>query len=239
MSGPTPEAYARRSFLYRKLLGPSSVFADLGGVAIAESLAEPAVEAAQAAELALCDLSPLARTGFKGPGTPEWLQAQGVEVPGASNQAVVQADGAMAARLAPNELLILGDLRQQSDLPGRLEQVWAAAENPPASPRGFPVPRQDSHAWLCLSGRHADLTLAKVCGVDLRPARFGVGSIAQTSVARLSAIVIRRDLGSTLAYYLLTDSASAEYFWDCLLDAMAEFGGRPVGVLALRALAER
>jgi sarcosine oxidase subunit gamma len=33
-----------------------------------------------------------------------------------------------------------------------------------------------------------------------------------------------------LAYHVLADSASAPYLWDCLIDAMAEFGGGPVGV---------
>ncbi len=38
------------------------------------------------------------------------------------------------------------------------------------------------------------------------------------------------------AYHLFADNPSAEYFWDCLLDAMAEFDGRPVGLTALRGL---
>jgi hypothetical protein len=36
----------------------------------------------------------------------------------------------------------------------------------------------------------------------------------------------------------LGDSASAEYLWDCLNDAMAEFDGAPVGLAALRGLAD-
>jgi sarcosine oxidase subunit gamma len=35
----------------------------------------------------------------------------------------------------------------------------------------------------------------------------------------------------------LADSASAEYLWGCLADAMDEFGGTPVGLSALRQLA--
>ena len=37
-------------------------------------------------------------------------------------------------------------------------------------------------------------------------------------------------------YHLLADCAAVEYLWDCLLDAMAEFDGQPVGLTALRAL---
>jgi hypothetical protein len=47
-------------------------------------------------------------------------------------------------------------------------------------------------------------------------------------------VVIRGDLGELPAFHLLGDSAAAGYMWDCLLDAMAEFGGRPVGLAALQ-----
>jgi glycine cleavage system aminomethyltransferase T len=36
---------------------------------------------------------------------------------------------------------------------------------------------------------------------------------------------------------MVADSASAVYLWSCLVDAMAEFGGRPVGLTALKTLA--
>ena len=38
------------------------------------------------------------------------------------------------------------------------------------------------------------------------------------------------------AYHLLADSASAEYFWTCLTDAMAELEGKPIGLAAVRRL---
>jgi sarcosine oxidase subunit gamma len=117
-----------------------------------------------------------------------------------------------------------------------LEAAWAANPLPPETPRGFPLPRRDSHAWFLVSGGAAAAMFAKLCGVDLRPEKFPDLSVAQTSVARISAIVIRDDREGTLAYHLLTDSASAEYLWDCLLDAMTEFEGRPVGLAAVRAL---
>ena len=61
--------------------------------------------------------------------------------------------------------------------------------------------------------------------------------MAQTSVARLSAVVLRWDMGRVPAYHLLGDCASGEYFWDCLNDAMAEHDGRPVGLSALEIIA--
>jgi len=179
----------------------------------------------------------LPRVGFKGAGTVAWLAGQGLEVPPESNRAARQPGGELAARLAPGEVLILGNLAGQGGLPGQLDTAWTAGPLPPETPRGFPVPRQDSHAWFLVSGRESAGMFAKLCGVDLRPARFPDLSVAQTSVARLSAIVVRDDRADTLAYHVLADSASAAYLWDCLVDAMAEFDGRPVGLAAVRALA--
>ena len=44
------------------------------------------------------------------------------------------------------------------------------------------------------------------------------------------------DRRGELAYHLLFDSASADYLWDCLIDAMDEFDGAPVGATALSTL---
>ncbi len=197
--------------------------------------------------LGLVDLSALPRIGFKGAGTAEWLADQGVAVADDSNWARRQADGALAARLAPSEVLLLGDLAGTGALTRRLAQAWAAGELPPQplasakppakpGPRGYPVPRQDSHAWFLVTGEHAAAMFAKLCAVDLRPARFALGRIAQTMLAEASAIVVRDDLASVPAYHLLANSAAAEYLWDCLTDAMAEFDGRPVGWSAVRDL---
>jgi sarcosine oxidase, subunit beta len=43
----------------------------------------------------------------------------------------------------------------------------------------------------------------------------------------------RHDIGGSLAFSVLSESASAEYFWDCLVDAMTEFGGAVCGAEAL------
>jgi sarcosine oxidase subunit gamma len=75
---------------------------------------------------------------------------------------------------------------------------------------------------------------AKLCAIDLRPAKFADLSIAQTSIAKMSAILVRADIGAKPVFHLLVDSAAAVYFCDCLLDAADEFGGRIVGLKALQ-----
>ena len=80
---------------------------------------------------------------------------------------------------------------------------------------------------------------AKLCGVDLAAARFANGSIAQTSLARLSAILVRDDIAGQITFSVFADSASAEFLWDCLLDAMTEFSGVVRDVASLCADATR
>ena len=236
MSLAPPDRPAR-SQIYRQLADLGAEFAEVAGAACAMGFGgglEAEVE--QARSLAICDLSALPRAGFKGREAQSWPAAQGLAISPDNNMSVLQEDGALVARLADSEVLILSDLACASGLCGRITKAWS----PDPDPGAYPVPRADTNCWFMISGAPADVMFAKLCGVDLRPHKFPNLAIAQTSIARLNGIVIRADLvgsgGALLAYHLLTDSASAGYMWMCLLDAMAEWGGAPVGLAALRAL---
>lgn len=231
-----PAAFRRRSFLYRTLAAAGARFGEVGGAAVALDFGDPAGEAGAARRLGLADISVLPHTGFKGAGTADWLAARGVAVPDEPNRAAAQEGGGLAVRQAAAEIMILGDLSGEGGWPARLKAAWWAEPVPPAAPRGFPMPRDETHAWLMVTGAHAPAMFAKICAVDLRPARFPMGCVAQTSVARVNGVVVRDDRGGVLAFHLLADCASAEYLWPCLLDAMAEFDGAPVGLSALRGL---
>jgi sarcosine oxidase subunit gamma len=213
-----PEQYARRSFVYPRLVAAGATFADLGDAAIAASYPR-----AEPPPLGLIDLSPLPRTGIKGPAALAWLRDQGWPVPEADNQAVASDTGAQVLRLGPREVVVLaalgGDAESVRTLQGAIPGGGAWA-----------VPRRDSHAWFALEGEPASDCLAKLCGVDLRPAHFPPGAIAQTSVARITAVVCRDTSAAGSTFHLLADSASALWFWDTLLDAMAEYDGGPLGL---------
>ena len=233
-----PAAVLRRSFIYRVLQQAGARFATVNDGAIAVDFGKPVeVEAAQARRLGIADLSVLPRTGFKGTGTVEWLTGQGLSIGPDSNRAYPQAGGELAARLAPSEIFLLHSIGGSGDLIRRLNGVWSWGSESPRALIGYPMPRSDSHAWFIVTGEQAPTMFAKICGVDLRPHRFAVGAIAQTSLAKMSAIIIRTDLGGAPAFHVLADSASAEYLWGCLLDAMVEFAGAPVGWSAIRQLA--
>ena len=134
--------------------------------------------------------------------------------------------------LSWSEALILDDPLAGGGPSARLTTAWSLGD----APGCYLLPRRDSHYWFVICGDGAAEMFSKLCAVDLRPVVFAVGHVAQTTAARSNVVTIRADIGSTLAYHVLGDSASAEYMWDCLLDAMQEFNGTPVGLDALISL---
>jgi len=235
MAGVNPTAYRRRSPLYRELTALGAEFEEMAGAACAARCgADVEAEAARARVLGLCDLTVVPRRGFKGRSAIEWARQTGAAVGPDNNRAYAQADGTLLARLADSEVMLLGDLSGRAVVADGLMAAWSEAR-----PEGVhPVPRADTNCWFAVTGARAAEMFAKLCGIDLQPARFALGAVAQTSVARLNAIVVRDDFGAALGYHLLTDFASARFMFSCLVDAMAEFHGATVGVAALRRLRE-
>ncbi len=236
-----PTHFKRRSFAAPKLVEAGATFEAVDGCAAALRFGADADELNTAARCGLADLSPLPRFGMKGRGAPAWLAGQGVAVPESPNTATRQADGGLAARLSGTEVLLLGDLQAGSRCAELEAAWWAEREKAREAARGYPLPRRDSHCWFRVTGERAAEMFAKICAVDLRPHKFAELSVAQTSAARTAVIVIRDDPRggeeTVPGYHLLADSASACYLWDCVIDAMLEFDGGPVGLAALRRLA--
>lgn len=186
-------------------------------------------EREQLQRCALIDLSNLPRAGWRGADSARYLQGRGYQLPDLPNQARVQDGGESLLRLSQTEYLLLGSLADGGARVGHEERAWRQDQQ-----ACYLLPRQDSHAWLALTGAHLPELLAKVCGADLRAEAFPVGAVAQTSVARLNAIVVNAGTAELPIFHLLCDRASAHYLWGALLDAMGEFGGQPAGVEALR-----
>ncbi|EPJ2809286.1 sarcosine oxidase subunit gamma [Pseudomonas putida] len=169
---------------------------------------------------ALTDLTALARVGFRGADSAAYLQQRGYRLPTQPNQAVRQHDGSWVARLSQAEYLLLGSLADDGARVAGVEAEWVQGAQ-----RNYLLPRQDSHAWLQLSGVHGSAVMAKLCGVDLRTGAFPVGAVAQTSVARINMIVLNVGSDERPALQLLFDRASLGYVCEAVLDAMGEFGG--------------
>ena len=223
----SPQDALRRSFNYRDLVAAGARFRPLGGGMVAADYSRTD-EADSARVLGLAELSPLPRCGFKGPRMADWLASKGVPLGPESNRAYQVDNGILAARLAPSEVVLLGALSGDHAPIATLEKAWSYE-----CAGVWPVPRRDASFWFAITGEKSSAMFAKVCGVDLRRKSFANFSIAQTSVARTNCIVIRADIGEVSAFHLLGDSASASFMWTSLFDAIAEFGGRAVGLDAL------
>jgi len=228
MATINPTDARRRSFVYRKLMTLGATFDSLGDGAVAVNLTS--TDRSTVERMAICDLSGLPRIGFKGRDALDWLRGLGFDCGDTPNRTYSQPDGVLVAVLAPTEALLLSPLAEQaltlSDMAGKCSLDDGI--------RRYPVPRADTNFEFLVSGRHAAEMFSKVCGVDLRAAAFDGDAVAQTSVARLNAIIVRADLAAIPAFRILGDSASAEYMWDSLLDAMAEYGGAAVSLGDMR-----
>lgn len=165
--------------------------------------------------MSLQDFSLQKRTGIRGVDAAAVLETLGSPIPDSPNQSRTEGFGALVLRLSAKEFWVL-------DLDGgsAVERVDQADLNEKMC---YPLFCQHSHAWFVMTGDFLAETFAKVCGVDLREKVFPKGSIAQTSVARVNAIIVSHELEGKPAFSILSDSASASYLWGALQDAMAEF----------------
>ena len=85
-----------------------------------------------------------------------------------------------------------------------------------------------THAYghLLLMGNHAADVLAKTCGLDFADSAFPNLHIAQSSLAKIRASIIRHDRNGVPAYHLLMGYPVTAYVWDVLFDATQEFDGK-------------
>lgn len=151
------------------------------------------------------------RAGVKGAGACEFLVNQGLGPLPPTNQAIRTASGAVVAMLGESEALILD--------PAAKADLWSFGTGAPLVPGAYPVPRAEGTFWVTVTGEGTSAMFAMVCGVDLRPKAFTDLRIAQTMVARSSAIVIRDDDLGAEGYHVLGDISLGSYLVRQLLDA--------------------
>lgn len=184
---------------------------------------------AQLKQCGLIDLTHLSRVGFRGLDAASYLNQQGYSTPNSPNTLLAQMDGSVVGRLSATEYLLLGSLKDFGTSVSELESAWQMEE----ARLNYLLPRQDSHAWLMLTGETVALVMAKLCGVDLSDEAFKSGQIAQTSVARVNAIVLNVSDSDCPKFSILCDRSASLYLWDVLIDAIQEFDGKVLGVNSL------
>ncbi len=227
-----PSEKIKRSIIYREHINYSSntIFAAINNGSIVNSYTDNEDEHKFISKLAIADLTLINRIGFKGVDTCNWLKSLNIDKPKKPNTAKLLADDTLVVRLSSNEFLFLDSLTHNAKTCNYLNDSWQFN-------KGFlcyKLLRDHSHSLFAVTGRYASNMLAKLCAVDLELSAFPIHNVAQTSVARLNSIVVRSSIGNEEMFYILSDSASALYMWNCLLDAMTEFSGKAVGIKALQ-----
>lgn len=199
----------KRSFIYRALAQHSTV--------------TRAAPKADSNAIALYELNDCARLGFRGWGSEALLKDLDCPLPAKPNQLSQTSCGATIARVGTREYWCL-------DAPNQASNSYdLIASQLPASTECLPLIIEHSHAWFVLAGEQRADLMAKLCGVDLREAAFPLGGIVQSSVARVNAVVLHHELkldaqdGKQPVFTILVDHSYAEYLWEVLLDAMAEY----------------
>lgn len=89
---------------------------------------------------------------------------------------------------------------------------------------------------LLLAGPQAKVVLNKLTALDLSEAEMPNLRCAQTGLAHVHAIVLRKDLVEVPSYRLFVGREHGEYIWDAVIEAGCEFGIVPFGLTALQHL---
>lgn len=175
-----------------------------------------------AREAGIGDRSARRRCGFKGPGTPAWLEEQGIPVPPQPNAWLPLGQGGVVARLGKTEFLI-------EDGPGGSQAAKLLALQPP---RGvYSVLRQD--AELVLAGSKANDLLLQTCSIDFASLDLASRPAVLTSMVGVGVTVVPEPVGGIVQYRLWCDGTFAPYLWETLVGVARELGGGPVGTEAL------
>ncbi|MDP2610293.1 MULTISPECIES: hypothetical protein [unclassified Oceanobacter] len=220
------DAELARSGCYRRSAGARRVETAAGASVIAQVDNGDVQRAAKAGVL---ELSMLPRTGYRGTTTTDLLAANKLPIPARPNTAASSANGECVLRLSQKEYWLLAS---PADLGAAVMALpTTGAETPDHC---YPLFCMDSHAWLMLTGEHLSNIMSKLSGVDMRESVFPVGSIAQTSIARINAIMVRQQINGLPVMSILCDTASSDYLWTALMDAVQEFEGGAVGLDVLR-----
>ena len=147
----------------------------------------------------------------------------GAEPVGVGRAADLGAQGAAACRLTAEQALILTSPPALAGTVTRLEGAAAARACTHVT---------DVTSALCglrVVGPNAPAVLERLTSVELAPRRFGQGAAAQAAVAKVHALIARRDRGGLAGYDLYVDLDLGVYLWRSLLEAGAPLGLRQVG----------
>jgi sarcosine oxidase subunit alpha len=214
--------------------------ADQAGWPVPEAYTSPENEAAAVRErVGVADVSAAGKLIVKGDAAAKLLAnvfGRVPEIPGRMSPVHPQDEAGQAylARLSADEFLLLTSPGAEHAATRRLESRFANGEWRIAIPAV--IDQTSGLAGLVVAGPASRDLLSKLCGLSFDPTDFPNYQVAQSSLAKVHAIIVRNDLGNVPAFELYFDRSYGEYIWDSVMDAGGEFGIVPFGWHAGRSL---
>ncbi len=118
----------------------------------------------------------------------------------------------------------------------RLREMQDVPTDCPLPPPVYVTEVTSVYAQLWLVGPRSRAVLNKLTPLNLSDSSLSDLSCAQTSIAHVRAIVLRKDLKGLLAYHLLVGREYGESVWESVLHAGHEFHIAPFGLQAQQLL---
>jgi aminomethyltransferase len=216
--------------MYRAQVALGARFRDDAGWRVAEAYVSAAEEARRArAAVGLVDVGAGGKIGVRGDGVDALLAkltGAGAPAPGRAARVTLDGAGALACRLAPDELLVVTSAVDATAVGRLLDQASASAGCAHVTDVAA------SFAALDLLGPAAPRLLARLSPLDLSPAAVEPLGVVLGEVARVRAIVIRLDRPSLPAFRLLIPREYGESVWLTLVDGGRDLGLVPAGAAA-------
>lgn len=146
---------------------------------------------------------------------------------------VVRAGADTAAAASLGVLFGASRMRSGALVVGQRPGEWTVIGHPQAVHRVVDGLDRSGHvsvidhtharAAIRVTGAATPSVLEKVCGLDWDDDMTPDGAATSASVARVTCDVVRHDLDGTRSYLVVCDRSFAQYLFDAVLDAGAEF----------------
>jgi sarcosine oxidase subunit alpha len=96
------------------------------------------------------------------------------------------------------------------------------------------VTHGNAELWL-VGPRSAEL-LSRLCGLDFHDSQFPNHTAKQSSLAKTTQLIIRRDVSKLPAYGIIGTRSLGMYLWPTLMQAGRDLGIEPIGLAAFNQL---
>ena len=159
-------------------------------------------------EITLANLTGISIVQLRGPEGE--LGAAFGDLPGDIGQ-VLPRSADLAARLTDDEWMLMG--ADRSNIPTQVVAI----------PRATVTDLTHGYGVLLVTGARARELLSTLCALDFSEQAFADLHAAQTSLANVRALVVRRDHANQDAYLIAVGRSVTEYVWARLMEATAGY----------------